>query len=865
MEDDRPQEAAASAAAATTLARSKSARNSKKRRHDDETAGKEAQADSSMEERKQSSMQDEEAPDATAAAAVPPSSSSAAAAAPSPSSRSRKKHSKKQKLPIAPAVVTIAPATSMARPLFAGLNLDALSSVFSFLNTRDFLLSIRVSRYWRAARVKKSAWPALQVPSLIHALQHDDYDNPARRRLHLDIGRHPYTPTLKKLQSNPGSLAAWRLATAAHVTHKRTTGTRPSTKDLQVGMEAMREIISHFQSISALTLHDAAAEDEAVKEFYRASTGEEWTATSSSSSSAAAASSSSSAAAAAPASGAPVRRAALQAVLLARCSPPFLDHLPVLSSSLRVLVLDCVPPDTVLKELVNLSYLHMEIPASQFDEHAALHPLLGRALRYLSTVHALRSLSLNVARSNGSESCLTGLPMLILSHEPTSAKEWGFPEDVDAAKLEEFVSDANKCPWFKDWSQPSALEALSITGKLSAQADRVVLSDLLAGFAHLPSLRRLNWLQVNSLYDPFAQMMLMLQMGFMAGHIPPQDLGTPLLPDKGVEQPVHLRERLKALEALTIKFVETASEPTLDLSARVAHLEVCEKLRSVHLGLRISSFGCMSTELTPLPAALIQRLFAAWSGTIEEIRLDPAMEVNWEEPEPAPEPKQKGRGKKKEAASGAAAKGKGRGKAGAAAAAAAVSSIPADTDAAAASGAASSSAVASSATPALTIDPTWSSLSRCVHLRVLELPQSMFIPDGFLVALSSLPHFRSLELSWIEPEQPCQPNRSILCAMLQSRSWRTLRFICESGEAAPDYLQVVHPCGLQRQLERLQTNSPPPAEIADAVDAAIGDVRVFGHSETDSMRIRGYRIATHARTGRHEWIEMSKEEVDNEA
>jgi hypothetical protein len=78
-----------------------------------------------------------------------------------------------------------------ARPHVIGpiarCDLDSLSVVLSLLSSDDFLSAIRVNKQFYAARLKKSAWPALQLDSFIQSLRDDGYDNPARRGLRLRI------------------------------------------------------------------------------------------------------------------------------------------------------------------------------------------------------------------------------------------------------------------------------------------------------------------------------------------------------------------------------------------------------------------------------------------------------------------------------------------------------------------------------------------------------------------------------------------------------------------------------------------------------------------------------------------------------
>jgi hypothetical protein len=53
----------------------------------------------------------------------------------------------------------------------ARCDLDSLSVVLSLLSSDDFLSAIRVNKQFYAARLKKSAWPSLQLESFIQSLR----------------------------------------------------------------------------------------------------------------------------------------------------------------------------------------------------------------------------------------------------------------------------------------------------------------------------------------------------------------------------------------------------------------------------------------------------------------------------------------------------------------------------------------------------------------------------------------------------------------------------------------------------------------------------------------------------------------------
>ena len=231
-----------------------------------------------------------------------------------------------------------APATAAAPhalPAVSKLDPDSLSVVFSFLNTRDFLRAICVSRQWRAARVKRSAWPQLHLPTLIRALQDDDYDNSARRRLLLK------QPTrLARVHSQPALLDMWR-----HVTDVKLVGSMNPRKD-----ERQLQLLQQLPSLSALTLVKCHASPKAASEFCTAMAGR------------------------------------LQVLELRRSTDSLREPLGLLSS-LRVLVLDRPLDAAALVQLHQLLYLHMETPGAIRCSREAMC-----AVRWLSVHHQLRSL-----------------------------------------------------------------------------------------------------------------------------------------------------------------------------------------------------------------------------------------------------------------------------------------------------------------------------------------------------------------------------------------------------------------------------------------------------------------------------------------
>jgi len=93
----------------------------------------------------------------------------------------------------------------------------------SMLSSDDFLSAIHVNKQFYAARLKKSAWPALQLESFIQSLRDDDYDNPVRRRLRLRIPNTESADASDSLLSSAAAVfgsassiptaSAWRFVT----------------------------------------------------------------------------------------------------------------------------------------------------------------------------------------------------------------------------------------------------------------------------------------------------------------------------------------------------------------------------------------------------------------------------------------------------------------------------------------------------------------------------------------------------------------------------------------------------------------------------------------------------------------------------
>jgi hypothetical protein len=253
------------------------------------------------------------------------------------------------------------------------LDLDSLSVVLSMLSSDDFLSAIRVNKQFYAARLKKTAWPALQLESFIQSLRDDDYDNPAHRRLrlHATAARMPQFAAMLPPADGDGaataSLAAnmWRHVTDAHVYSylkgRRWTGDVRRTH--QPHVNALLPQLAQLPFLTAVNLHQVEVSMASFKQFATAT---------------------------AP---------RLQVFMYEGTRTPTsmvdpMKHIGLLCG-LRVLVIDRLPDAAALLPLKQLEYLHVE-------EH-----LWGRCiapaasvLRHLSSSHALRSLSLSCYASS---------------------------------------------------------------------------------------------------------------------------------------------------------------------------------------------------------------------------------------------------------------------------------------------------------------------------------------------------------------------------------------------------------------------------------------------------------------------------------
>jgi hypothetical protein len=234
-------------------------------------------------------------------------------------------------------------------------DLDSLSVVLSMLSSDDFLSAIRVNKQFYAARLKKTAWPALQLDSFIQSLRDDDYDNPARRRLRIRCPNHLSADASARVlnaSSVLGSVAPtmWRFVTDVklYCPFGNEWVVDPSVNFL------VRQLV-RLPCLTAINFHLVNVSAAAFQQFCTAV--------------------------------APRLQVLLFSCARMEGKVDPLTHVSLLHQ-LRVLVVDKLPPMQALLQLHQLEYLHIEEPPAYDAVCFAL------VVRHLSSSHALRSLSL---------------------------------------------------------------------------------------------------------------------------------------------------------------------------------------------------------------------------------------------------------------------------------------------------------------------------------------------------------------------------------------------------------------------------------------------------------------------------------------
>jgi hypothetical protein len=248
------------------------------------------------------------------------------------------------------------------------------------LSSDDFLSAIRVDKQFYAARLKKSAWPTLHLDSFIQSLRDDDYDDPARRRLHFRVPSH-------RSSRHAGRAAVFRSLTQAgwrYVTDVRlydTSGGQQSSKHAT----AADLVVPELASLSCLTAVNLQLAFCIVV--------------------------------------APTLQVLLFESTRVENEIDPLTHVGLLHE-LRVLVVDQCPPLQSLLQLHRLVYLYLNRSAAADEQQRAE---VAATLRHLSSSYALRSLSLVYPATWMLDGLLATAPPAILSAQHAALIDWSQP------------------------------------------------------------------------------------------------------------------------------------------------------------------------------------------------------------------------------------------------------------------------------------------------------------------------------------------------------------------------------------------------------------------------------------------------------
>jgi hypothetical protein len=349
----------------------------------------------------------------------------AAAADEWPAQRPKHKHEPSLDAASAGAAAGASSSSSHRPSTFVRLPIDVASLVMSYLDAPSFFSALRSCKLLYGARLKKSAWPSFDVKQFIRRLRHEDsLDHPLPRQLRvlmeeewegqrsmrtqpatmpLTVMLHSFAATSTRSSGSTHDAAAavaspTNGSTAASAAAAATTPLAHSPPAVLPDARMWR-YVSEVVPINALSsnsptslpfismLTDVLAsstalpnmrslrlsswnprEEEAdavVHTLYSAVAGR------------------------------------LQALSLSDCSAPFVSvsALPLLSSSLRVLVFDNIRDPSALLPLTLLEYLHLNSCRLACADDIQL----SSVLRHLSSAHALRSLSLYRTHASLSE------------------------------------------------------------------------------------------------------------------------------------------------------------------------------------------------------------------------------------------------------------------------------------------------------------------------------------------------------------------------------------------------------------------------------------------------------------------------------
>jgi hypothetical protein len=280
---------------------------------------------------------------------------------------------------------------------FARCDLDSLSIVLSMLSSDDFLSALRSNKQFYAARLKKSAWPTLQVDSFIQSLRDDDYDNPARRRLRLRIpcyqpSRHTALLASRIAVFRSMAQAGWRFVTDVQLYN---TNKGRFTNKQTASVDLVLPELTQLPCLTAVNLHSVSVSLAAFEQFCIAV--------------------------------APRLQVFLFKSARLAGAVDHLKHVGLLHE-LRVLVADQFPPLPALLQLHQLEYLHVNNRPATVNEQKSAE--LAATLRHLSSSHALRSLSLRDEYFDEAwilDVWLAMAPPAVLSAEHAALVGWSQP------------------------------------------------------------------------------------------------------------------------------------------------------------------------------------------------------------------------------------------------------------------------------------------------------------------------------------------------------------------------------------------------------------------------------------------------------
>jgi hypothetical protein len=340
---------------------------------------------------------------------------------------------------------------------------DELSVIFSYLNSIDFLSAICVSHDWFNVRVKHTAWPAFRLNQFIQSLRDGDYDNPARRRLHLPMTKK--TEVLHSLQLlgsdtsmtletdmdvdalppiSMGSSLMWRHATDVKLCFQK-GGTASYLEDGVPEMLKRIGLIPYLSALNFVNLQYTCA--ELVHSMY---------------------------------SQLNIR---LQALLLFDCSLDYYQLISVLTN-LRVLVFNSTSLAShsvlarALTSLTQLEHIHINSPSPLDGDDE-----LGYVLRWLSSEHALRSFSYGRGGN---------------SNDPGLDRLFAPPSTIPSHAHKLIGADLP----LVDWNKPCQLTDVSLMNRISRNQLQSLFELPRLWRVQLVSAGRIVWLEHIHIFPP---------------------------------------------------------------------------------------------------------------------------------------------------------------------------------------------------------------------------------------------------------------------------------------------------------------------------------------------------------------------------